>query len=516
MARTGISRRALAAVALASTASLVLAACSGADEPSGDVTTGTDSGSGSGAASSEIVVAGPVAVLDLDPLGAQAMEDATLVAGAHIYDTLVALEDGEPLPRLATSWETPDATTWVFTLRDDVTFHDGTAMTAADVAASIDRVIAEEGPLAPLWSPVESAEATSDTELTITTAEPFGGMLVNLSLLPVTPASQTEFTEAIGTGPFKVDSFVSGEQLVLVANDEYWEGQPSLSRIEFRNIPEASSRVTALLNGEIDFTWGLSPDQFSEVDGVDDITFQTAASYQHYYAWFNPQHEPFDDVRVRQAVAHAIDWDTIMENLFPGIATRATAPIPESVFGYAANDAYEYDPELARELLAEAGLADGFSTTMQFSTSCCAQIRELAQAMASDLSKVGITVDLLGKETGAWVEDLLALDWDMNLANNVTITGDANFTIGRLYTCAANRTGYCSEELDGLIAEAQSSIDDAERSRLWGEAGAVIWDEAVGLYPFDIQQNYAYSGKIKGFEPPVSGNPVFRDVSLDG
>lgn len=511
MRRTGRQRRTLAAVALTGTACLVLVGCSGSDESSGD------SGSGdSGAAPTEIVVAGPAAVLDLDPLGAQAMEDATLVAGAHIYDTLVSLKDGELIPRVATSWDTPDATTWVFTLRDDVTFHDGTPLTAADVAASIDRVIAEEGPLAPLWSPVEAAEATSDTELRITTAEPFGGMLVNLSLLPVTPASQTEFTEAIGSGPYKVESFTSGESLVLVPNDAYWEGAPGLGRIEFRNIPEASSRVTALLNGEIDFTWGLSPDQFSEVDGVDGITFTTAPSYQHYYAWFNPQHEPFDDVRVRQAVAYAIDWDTIMENLFPGIATRATAPIPESVFGYAANDAYEYDPELARELLAEAGLADGFSTTMQFSTSCCAQIRELAQAMASDLSKVGITVDLLGKETGAWVEDLLALNWDINLANNVTVTGDANFTTGRLYTCAANRTGYCSDELDGLIADAQSTVDDAERRELWGEAGAFIWDEAIGLFPFDIQQNYAYSAQVQGFEPPASGNPVFRDVSLDG
>ena len=508
------SRRALAAVALASTASLLLAACSGADDgaPAGE----SASGSAAAAAPSEIVVAGPVAVLDLDPLGAQAMEDATLIAAAHVYDTLVTLEDGELLPRLATSWDNPDPTTWVFTLRDDVTFHDGTPLTAQDVAASIDRVIAEEGPLAPLWSTVELAEATSDTELKVTTTEPFGGMLVNLSLLPVTPASQTEFTEAIGSGPFKVESFTSGEELVLVANEDYWDGAPDLSRIEFRNIPEASSRVTALINGEIDFTWGLSPDQFPEVEGVDGITFTTAPSYQHYYAWFNPQHEPFDDVRVRQAVAHAIDWDTIMDSLFPGIATRATAPIPESVFGYAANEPYEYDPELARELLAEAGLADGFSTTMQFSTSCCAQIQEIAQAMASDLSKVGIDVELLGKETGKWVEDLLALDWDINLANNVTVTGDANFTTGRLYTCAANRTGYCNDDLDALIADAQSSVDDAERSRLWGEAGALIWDEAVGLYPFDIQQNYAYSDQLQGFEPPVSGNPVFRDVSLNG
>jgi peptide/nickel transport system substrate-binding protein len=375
---------------------------------------------------------------------------------------------------------------------------------------SVERVVELDGPLAPLWASLDTIEAADDHTVTITTAEPFGGVLTSLSRTPIILTGSDD----VGTGPFALDSFTSGETLVLVGNDDYWGGAPALDRIEVRNIPEVSSRVTALLNGEIDFTWALPPDQFPEVDGADGVTFVTAPSYQHYYAWLNAQRPPFDNVAVRQAVAHAIDWDSIVEDLFPTIAERATAPIPPTVFGYGANEPYAYDPELARSLLAEAGLADGFTTSMQFAATCCPLIQELAQAIASDLSEVGIDVELLEKETGVWVEDLLALDWDMNLAFNVTTTGDANFTIGRLYTCAADRTGFCDEELDALIATAQSTIDDTARAEAWAAAGSYIWDQAIGLFPFDVDANYAMSSSVQGFEPDPSGNPEFASVSI--
>lgn len=456
-----------------------------------------------------LIVAGPATALALDPYGDQAMEDATLVVDAHIYDTLVKYENREALPSLAVSWTTPDDLTWLFELRDDVTFHDGTPFTAASVEAAFGLV---GGGLASLFAPFESVTALSDTEVEVKTKIPFGGVPVVLSMLPITAEGRE--AEGIGTGPFKVGSFAPGENLVLERYDDYWGEPAGVSKIEFRNIPEESSRVTALLNGEIDLTWGLSPDQFTDVENAEGVEFITAPSFQHYYAWFNAQHEPFDDPKVRQAMIHAINWDAIMESLFPGVAERASAPIPSSVFGFSANPIYEYSPELAKELLTEAGYPDGFSTSMQYSITCCSQIEELAQAVAADLAKVGVTVDVQGKEVGTWVEDFLALDWDINIANNVAVTGDANFTIGRLYPCAANRTGFCSQELDDLIAAAQSTIDDEERAALWGEAGALIWNEAVGTFPFDVDQNYAFRTSVTNFDPGASGNPSFTTVQI--
>lgn len=461
-----------------------------------------------------LVVAGPATALSLDPYGDQAMEDATLVVGAHIYDTLVRYVDGEVEPSLATSWTNPDETTWLFELRDDVTFHDGSAFTASAVEQAVEAVRAGEGPLAPLWAPVDTVTALSDTELEITTFAPFGGIPVNLSMLPIAAPGGGE--DGVGTGPFTVSDFAPGERLVLAANEDYWGGAPELAGIEFRNIPEQSSRVTALINDEIDLTWGLSPDQFSNLESTDGIEFLTESSYQHYYGWFNAQRAPFDDQRVRQAMIMAVDWDGIMSSLFPGVAQRAEAPIPSSVFGFAPNEVYPYDPDAARDLLAEAGVPDGFATSMQYNITCCSQIEELAQAIASDLAEVGVQVEVLPKETGAWVEDLLALNWDINLANNVTVTGDANFTIGRLYTCAANRTGTCDADLDALITAAQGTLDEQERAALWGEAGAYIWEQAIGVFPFDIDQNYAYRSEVTGFTPGGSGNPVFTGVTLGG
>jgi peptide/nickel transport system substrate-binding protein len=465
--------------------------------------------------SGELVVAGPAAPISLDPHGAEAMEDPTLIAGAHIFDTLVKLAANGVEPSLATSWSNPDDVTWEVTIRDDVTFHNGDSLTSADVKASIERVIAEGGPFASFWSVLDSVDTPDDTTVVITTTAPFGGMMTNLSLLPIVPAGASDFANPVGSGPFMVESFTSGESLVLAANQDYWGGAPQVAKLTFRSIPEVSSRITALLNGEIDFTWGLPPDQFGEVQDASNVTFVTADSYQHYYQWFNSSREPFTDPDVRRALAYAVDWDSIIADLFGDSGVRARAPIPEAVFGFAPNELYTYDPAMARQLLADAGYPDGFDANMQFASGSAPLIRELGQAMASDWAEVGVNVELLEKEVGQWVEDLLALNWDMNLGFNVTLTGDANFTTGRLYTCAAERTGYCSEELDAKIAEAQATIDDDARAEIWGEAGAIIWNEAVGLFPMDVKANYAYRDTVTGFTPSASGNPVFTAVSIE-
>jgi peptide/nickel transport system substrate-binding protein len=472
------------------------------------------------AATGTLTVAGPVPIVDLDVHGPNAVEDPTTIAANHIFDTVVKHEGDGYVPALATEWSATDDLTWSFTIRSDATFSDGSPVTAGDIKASIERVVALEGPLAPLWSSLASVEAPDDTTLVITTATPFGGMLTNLSLLYVTPASLTGedgfFLAPIGSGPFTVASFEPGERLTLAARPDHWGGAPSIDELVFREIPEVSSRVTALTTGEIDFTWGLPPDQVPQLEGQDGITVTTAPSLAHYFQWFNSSRPPFDDPKVRQAMWHAVDLQVIVDALFPGMGALAQAPIQPPVFGFAANTPYAYDPELARQLLTEAGYPDGFTTSMQWSATCCVNIRELAQVLIDQWSDIGVTVEPQEKEQAQWVEDLLALNWDMNVGYNVTLTGDANFTIGRLYTCAANRTGYCSEELDGLIAQAQATIDDAERAALWAQAGTLIWEQALGITIMDVNQNYAYGSRVSGFTPNDTGNPVFTTVTLAG
>ena len=263
----------------------------------------------------------------------------------------------------------------------------------------------------------------------------------------------------------------------------------------------------------------MPPDQLSALESNADITVEKVPSLAFYYQWFNSQREPFDDVRVRQALWYALDLATISSSLFGDNATVAQAPLTSTTFGFAAQPPYAFDQAKAKQLLADAGLPNGFETTIQYSTTCCAQIDQIVQAMISDWAEVGVKVTPNPKEQAQWVDDLLALNWDMNVAINETITGSANFTIGRLYTCTAGpnqigRMGYCNNDLDATIADAQTELDRDTQAALWGDAITTIWSDAVGISLFDVKANFEYRKNVQGFVAPEYSFPFFYGVSL--
>ena len=237
----------------------------------------------------------------------------------------------------------------MFTLRSGVKFHDGTPLTARDVKASLDRMIAQPGPLAPLWTAVAGTDAPSDTTVRIRTKTPLGTMLSNLSLTSILPADKMNaagfFNQPIGSGPFRVSSYrPQGDLVLAAANTAYWGPAPGVKTLTFRDIPEVASRVTALITGEIDLTYALPPDQIASLQSNNAIRIQSTPSYRYYFIWMNIKREPFTDVRVRQAMTYAVDVDPILNTLLKGSAQRMTAPIPSTVFGYAPQRPYAYDP----------------------------------------------------------------------------------------------------------------------------------------------------------------------------
>jgi peptide/nickel transport system substrate-binding protein len=512
----GVSRRAFlrGAMALGATAPLagLLAARPEVAVAQSTPSTGTPSGA--------LTVVLPRSLVALDPHGAQSVEETTAVVSSHLHDTLVVRDPatGELVPRLALSWEPTDATTWTFTLRDGVRFHDGSAFTAADVKASLERVIALEGPLAPLWAAVTAVEAPDPLTVAITTSEPVGTVPVSATLLFVAPAAQLAnegfFNQPFGLGPFKFVSWTPDAELVMEANPDYWGGAPGLQTITLRDIPETAARVTAIETGEIDFTYGLAADQLPALQENPDLTIEATSSYAYYFNWFNSSRAPFTDARVRQAMAHALDIDAMVEDLLPGVGVRAQAPIPSTVFGFAPQEPFAYDPERARALLAEAGLADGFTTTLQWNPGSGPQDRELVLTMISYWAEIGVTVENLEKERAVWLEDLLALNWDMNFQTNTVRTGDADFTLRRLYASSANRTGYANPELDELLTRAAAVSDAAEREALYAQANAIIWGEAVGIFPFELVENYVHRAGLIGFVPTPSAIPSFQTVTI--
>ncbi|GAA4234398.1 peptide/nickel transport system substrate-binding protein [Streptosporangium album] len=457
------------------------------------------------------------AINDLDPHGASAVDEASLLANRQIYDTLVTRDGDKLVPGLATSWRQPDEKTWEFTLRDDVTFHDGTELTSADVKASLERLATSVGPQKPLWSALDAIEAPDRHTVRLTTKDPLGTLLVNLTLAFVLPAAHLGgagfFRRPIGSGPFAVESFTPSSQLLLKPAANYWGGASKLPGLRLPYIPEASTRMTSLQNGEVDVTWIIPPDELKRLNGVNGVRVESKPGVNYFLAWFNCGRKPFSDVRVRRALSHALDVKSIVSNLYGDAATVMDAPIPSAVFGHASQQPYEYDPELARRELAEAGYSSGIRTSMMWFKDTGPLATELAQSIISAWAKVGVTVEPQQIEKAAWIKRLTALDWDIELQVNTVTTGDADYTLGRLYTSDANRMGYSNKKLDGILAEARSTSDQDRRGSLYGQACEIIWRDAVGVFPAALSSTYGLRSTVQGFVPAANSQPEFRAVS---
>lgn len=470
-------------------------------------------------------VAPPAPIIDIDPHGPNSVLRDTIMAYRQIFDPLIEFDGEEPVGRLATEWEQTDPTTWTFTLRDGVTFHDGSTLDSADVKATIERIAKAKGGQARLWGDLESVEAPDPQAIVIKLKAPVGPFLRNVALLQIAPSEAIaavgeEYGAAVrlpGTGAFQITEFEPGSRLELAANPNYWDGAPKVEGILFQNIPELAGRITALLNDEIDVTWGIPDDQIASLQDNSDIKVELVPSVVYYYSWFNSGREPFKDARVRQALWHAIDVEQVVKDLLPHTGTLGRAPIAEPVFGWVPQEPYSYDPELAKKLLAEAGLPDGFSAELKYSDNFGASVDQMAQAFASYWSEIGVDITPIKMEHAVWTADFRELKWDLVVATNPTYTEDADYTLGRLYMSSNGvneENGYVNPELDELLLAARRETDQAKRKELYGQASAILWKDAAGIWPADSKGVYAYRADVSGFELAPTMTPPFRDVEI--
>ncbi len=455
----------------------------------------------------------------LDPHGAQSVDRETHSAMQHVFDTLVKRDPktGNIVPHLASAWTNPDPTTWQFTLRDGVKFHDGSPLTSADVKATAERVVELKGPVAPLWAQLDTVETPDPKTVRFKTKAPVGTLVADTVLLPIGPAAQLKnegfWSKPIGSGPFKFVSWRADGDLRLEANVEYWNGPPAAKALVFKFIPEVAARVTAIETGELDLTYRLPPDQVPALEKNADLKVEALPSYDYYFLWFNSSREPFTDKRIRQAMIHAVNIDKIGNDLLKGVGQRATAPIPVTVFGHAPQTPYAYDPAKAKQLLAEAGKPNGFETSFIWYSGAGPQDREIGQALVSDWAAVGVKVKVDEQERAQWLDNLIKLNWDMDLQTNTVTTGDAHFTLGRLYHSRANRNGYKNAELDKILDDAAQSVDQNKRKELYAQANKIIWDDAAGMFPFDLLANFAYRKSVTGFIATPSSVYHYFDVA---
>lgn len=310
------------------------------------------------------------ALLTLDP--AMFRDRDTEAVLRNIFDSLVSTTlEGQVVPNLATAWRAIDDTTFEFDLVSGVTFSNGEPLTADDVVFTFQRVITEgaidgeTSPRAGLLGPLASVEAVDDDTVRFNYSTTFPQelllqALVHFQIVPldyITEVGVAAFTaQPIGSGPFTYAGGSLDGQVTLQRNGSYWAGAPALQTVVFRMMPEPSTRVAALLSGEVQIIQAVPADLVDRIDGVPGFAVHTAPGTRAYAIELNNATEPFNDVRVRQALNYAIDWDSILTNIYQGYAERlATAFLP-SGFGFDADLApYPYDPDRARALLREAG-----------------------------------------------------------------------------------------------------------------------------------------------------------------
>jgi peptide/nickel transport system substrate-binding protein len=463
------------------------------------------------------VVAHPFPISALDLTGALSADRAALTINHQVFDSLTRLNDetNELMPWLATSWEIVDDTTWRFSLRDDVKFHDGTPLEAADAKATIDTLMEAGTPLSSIFVGVSGVEAPDKTTLLIHADRTLGALPRNLALLGIAPADSVgdeDFTKTfIGSGKYKLDSF-SGDELVLSANTDHWDGPPNSESLVFRQIPEATARVAALQTGEVNVTWGIPPDLFASLEGQPGVETATVPGFLNYEILINWDRPPLDDLKVRQALVHAIDAESIIDNVLGGLGEPAQAPLAQTIFGSTQLEPFGYDPALAKELLADAGKKD-LNLTMLLRPQ--ENEKQVALAITSQWAEVGINVKPEVEEIAAWTEDYVALDFDLALTIRPTLTGDADYTLGRLYLSSAERVPCANKDLDEPILAAAAATDESVRLAEYEKALDYIWTNVCGVYPIDVQEAYGWSDNVSGFVPAASSVPGFDDVTVN-
>lgn len=489
-----------------------------------------------------VLVVGQIAEpQSLDPHAVTAVNDFRILV--NLYDGLVRYADGtlEVEPALAESWDiSEDGLEYVFQLREDVDFHDGTPFNAEAVVFNFERMLDEEHPyhgtgpfpLAFYFGEVDTVEATGEHEVTFNLTEPFAPFLSNLAYptgLLISPQAVMDHEgdvgrQPAGTGAFQFEEWVSNSRVVLSRNADYWDGAPDLEAVVFRPITDANTRVAEMLSGGIDMMVEVPPDNVA--------TFAADRSFQLYeqagpHLWFlilNMKEGPMQDQRVRQAINYAIDKESLVNDVLQGTATVAAGPTPPA-FNWAYNEElepYPYDPERARELLAEAD-AEGASITFYVTEGGSGMLDPLSMgaAIQADLADIGLNVSI---ETYEWNTFLgmvnPGLEGKADMAQMAWMTNDPDtLPFLALRTEAWPDAGgfnsgyYSNPEVDDLLTRARQSTDQDERAQLYKEMQAIVYEDAPWAFIANWQQNAVATEGVENFRLQPSFLLELRDVS---
>lgn len=489
-----------------------------------------------------VLVVGQIAEpKSLDPHAVTAVNDFRILM--NIYDGLVRYEDGslDVEPALAESWTiSEDGLEYVFSLRQGVSFHDGTPFNAEAVVFNFQRMLNEDHPyhhtgpfpLSFYFGQVESVEALDTYSVKFVLKEPFAPLLSNLAYptgLIVSPDSVKKHEEDFGrnpsgTGPYRFEDWRANTRVVLVRNDEYWGGAPELEAVVFRPITDANTRVAEMLSGGIDIMVEVPPDNVAQFKTAPDFQIFEQAGPHLWFLILNLKEGPFQDKKARQAVNYAINKEALVRDVLQGTADIAAGPTPPA-FSWAYNDElepYPYDPEKARKLLKEAG-AQGSEITFYVTEGGSGMLDPLSMgaAIQADLSEVGLNVKI---ETYEWNTFLgrvnPGLEGKADMAQMAWMTNDPDtLPYLALRTEAWPENGgfnsgyYSNPEVDELLNQARRSTDQDERAALYRQMQEIVYEDAPWAFVANWKQNAVATSRVQGFRLQPSFFLLLHDVS---
>lgn len=410
---------------------------------------------------------------------------------SNVFDGLTLHDqDGALIPGLATSWEALDDNTWEFKLREGVTFHNGNPFNAESVKFTLDRVLDEErnAPIRPLLENITSVEIVDDFTVHISIASPdllLPARLAELYGSILDPAYVQENGDdfialnPVGTGPFKFVEWVKDERIVLEVNEDYWGEVPQVQEIIFRPIKDNGARVAALLAGEVDIVNGIPIAQEPVVANYPGVRSVPVPVPRIYYVSMDVRTPPFDNILVRQAVNYAIDREGIVENLFAGFGVPAAVAHPRASWGFNPDlEPYPYNPDRARELLADAGYPDGFDTEFDTFVGRLPAHDTIAQAVVAQLAEVGINAEVNALEFGVFSERRVG---DQHAPLFIYSIGDWALEPVWMYDwLTQGQAGHywSPPEWEALLTELSATYEPEPRIPLYQEVQEMMFEEA--------------------------------------
>ncbi len=417
-------------------------------------------------------------------------EIAAVVVTNNIFATLLAKDqEGNIVPYVAESWEQVDDVTIDFKIREDITFHDGSKLTAEDVAYSLNRAI-NSAYVAYIIDYASDAEVIDEYKVRLNLKAPFLGALVNLTVpfTAIVPKAAVEsdpdgFLEhPIGCGPYEFVEWNHGNYCKIKAYDNYFLGKAKTENITFRIIPEAAQRTIALENGEVDLVYDFPVNDISLIQENDALQLYQNESVTTWYLALNTQDPILSDVRVRQAIAKAINVQEIIDSVLYGAGTPANSLIPPSVIGYPGEDMpyYEQDIEGAKALLAEAGYAGG----LELELAVMEDVTRVAvcQVIQNQLSKVGINLKLNICDGSTYTFRANDGEFQMMFFFWICAAGHGDYQQYSLLHssqqgAAGNRSFYSNPEADEYIMNARQTMDEEVARENYRKLEAIVDEE---------------------------------------